>query len=132
MNTKLVMGTAAFLLAVIGIGFSFLSEEIVAFAGIAISKTSEIVFQLLGALYFGFAMLNWMAKGSAIGGIYNRPIAIANFAHFFIGGLALAKALISNAGPATLLWLLAMAYLLFALFFGYLLFFYTPVAVKKI
>lgn len=126
------MSAAAFLLALIGIGLSFFSSEVVSFAGIAISKTSELVFQLLGALYFGFAMLNWMAKGSAIGGIYNRPIAIANFAHFFIGGMALIKALINHPGLSAFLWLLAMAYILFALFFGYLLFFYTPVAVKKL
>lgn len=132
MNTKLVMSAAAFLLAVIGISFSFFSAEIVAFTGIAISETYELVFQLLGALYFGFAMLNWMAKGSSIGGIYNRPIAIANFAHFFIGGMALLKAVISNPGHATALWLLAIAYALFALLFGYLLFFYTPVAAKKL
>ena len=132
MNTKLVMSAAAFLLAVIGIGFSFFSAEIVAFTGITISETSELVFQLLGALYFGFAMLNWMAKGSTIGGIYNRPVAIANFAHFFIGGMALLKAVINNPGVAVFLWILAVAYALFAFLFGYLLFFYTPVAAKKL
>ena len=36
-------------------------------------------------------MLNWMAKGTLIGGIYNKPIAIGNFTHFTIGGLALIK-----------------------------------------
>tara|TARA_R110000850_G_scaffold18873_9_gene57913 strand:+ start:969 stop:1307 length:339 start_codon:yes stop_codon:yes gene_type:complete len=41
--------------------------------------------QILGALYFGFGMLNWMNKGRPIGGIYNRPVAIANLSHCRIG-----------------------------------------------
>ena len=41
-----------------------------------------------------FAMLNWMAKGVIIGGIYSRPIVIANLAHFLIGDLELIKAVI--------------------------------------
>ena len=125
------MSACAVMLAIIGIGLSFFSAEVIAFAGIAASTTAELLFQLLGALYFGFAMLNWMAKGSAVGGIYNRPIAIANFAHFFIGGMALIKTLISNPGLATAVWILTFAYALFAAVFGYLLFFFSPVPVKK-
>jgi len=30
--------------------------------------------QIIGSFYFAFAILNWMSKGSIIGGIYNRPI----------------------------------------------------------
>ena len=44
--------------------------------------------QIIGSLYFALAILNWMSKGSFIGGIYNRPIAIANLTHFVIAGLA--------------------------------------------
>jgi len=35
-----------------------------------------------------------MAKGVIIGGIYSRPIVIANLAHFLIGDLELIKAVI--------------------------------------
>jgi len=52
---------------------------------------------LLGALYVDFAMLNWMVKGSLIGNIYNRPVAVANFTHFLVGGLALAKGVMGSS-----------------------------------
>ena len=130
MNTKLIMGSSAFFLALIGIGFSFFGAESAVFTGTGLSSTLQLILQILGALYFAFAMLNWMAKGSAIGGIYNRPIAIANFAHFFIGGLALLKAVIANPGLSYGIWVFAFIYALFAGLFGYLLFFRNPVTAK--
>jgi hypothetical protein len=63
-------------------------------------------------------MLNWMAKGSLIGGIYNRPIAIANLTHFFIGAAALIKAVLGNPGMHYTVWILAGIYLVFTILFG--------------
>ena len=34
-------------------------------------------------------MTNWMVKGSRVGGIYNRPIAIGNLVHFAVGAITL-------------------------------------------
>ncbi len=87
MNTKLIMTLSALFLALTGLTLTFLPEEIIDLAGAPSSKTFLLILQILGALYFGFALLNWMAKGSTIGGVYNRPISIANFTHFLIGGL---------------------------------------------
>jgi hypothetical protein len=56
-------------------------------------------------------MLNWMAKGTIIGGIYNRPIAIANLTHFLIGGLALAKLAFNNHKISIILWVMAGIYI---------------------
>ena len=52
--------------------------------------------QLAGALYVGFAMVNWMAKGNLLGGIYNRAVAMGNFADFGIGAIVLVKGLIAG------------------------------------
>ncbi len=112
------MTLSAVTLAVIGIGLTFFPGEILQYLGIASSTPLLIILQLLGALYFGFAMLNWMAKGALIGGIYNKPVAVANAAHFLIGGLALVKALINNSGSPFLLWILGGIYLVFAVSFG--------------
>jgi hypothetical protein len=122
MNTKWIMVFSAFLLALIGIAFTFFGAELAVFTGTGLSVTFQLLLQLLGALYFGFAMLNCMAKGAVMGGIYNRPIAIANFAHFFIGGMALVKAVINHPGISYAIWALAFLYTLFALLFGYVLF----------
>ena len=35
--------------------------------------------QLLGAALFAFAWLNWIGRGAIYGGIYGRPIVVANF-----------------------------------------------------
>ena len=122
MNTKLIMLLSAIFLGVSGISLSFLPAEIAAYMGLTATVESQLVLQILGALYFAFAMLNYMAKGSIIGGIYNRPIAVANFTHSVIGALALIKGL-SNTQPLPgLFWLLAGVYAVFALSFGIILF----------
>jgi len=118
MNTKLILTAGAFILGIIGLAFTFIPDEILKSADMPSSVLSLILIQLLGALYFGFAMLNWMAKGAIIGGIYNKPIATANLAHFFMGAAAIIKALIHNPSSAWFLWLAGSIYLFFAVSFG--------------
>jgi len=117
MNTKLMMTASAIFLAVAGMTLTFLPEEIMQYTGIGASKALQLILQLTGALYFGFAMLNWMAKGSTIGGIYNRPTAIANFGHFFIGALGLLKAVMKDNSLPYAIWALAIIYSIFAVLF---------------
>ena len=124
MNTKLLMATSAVVLGAIGIALTFMPEEISHILNL--TESSPIIFQILGALYFGFALLNWTAKGNLIGGIYSRPVAIGNFAHFLIGGLALIKLAINNL-DWTSMWICAILYLIFALLFGWV-FFTNPVS----
>jgi hypothetical protein len=82
---------------------------------------SWIVLQLLGALYFGFAILNWMGKGILIGGIYSKPVSLGNYAHYFIGGLALIK--FGFRGPGSVaVWIALIIYLVFAIAFAYVSF----------
>ena len=74
-----------------------------------------------GALYLGFAMLNWMAKDNLIGGIYSRPVAIGNFAHYFILAATLFRLVFAGPLPA-ILWAVAIVYGIFASWFGWVLF----------
>ena len=127
MNTKLLMTLSAIFMAAIGVGLTFLPKEIADLTGIGPSKTLQLILQISGALYFAFAMLNWMAKGSIIGGIYNKPIATANFTHFVIGALALVKILINDHSLPYPIWTLAGIYSIFAVLFG-LVFFGDPVS----
>jgi hypothetical protein len=130
MNTKLLMAASAISLAVIGLGLTFLATEIANYFLLSSTILFQLFIQILGALYFAFAMLNWMAKGNVIGGIYNRPIAIANFTHFLIGGLALIKSLIKHPELPGTIWTIAGVYLIFALLFG-MVFFRSPVSKKE-
>ena len=129
-NTKFLMTSSAVLLAVIGLFLSFLTTETASYFQFATTGIASVFFQILGALYFAFAMLNWMTKDNVMGGIYNRPIAVANLTHFLIGGLALLKNLIRHPDLPQIIWLLAGMYAVFAILFG-MIFFRSPVANKK-
>ena len=65
-------------------------------------------------------MTNWMARGSLMGGIYNRPLAVGNVAHFTIGALALAKAALRS--PNSVLVGATLVYAVLAVAFGAVLF----------
>ena len=125
------MTASAVFLAAIGLGLTFGATEIAAYWLPGSTITSQLLIQLLGALYFGFALLNWMAKGSVIGGIYNRPIAIGNLTHFLVGGLALLKGLLKHPELPRGLWVLAGLYVLFAVGFGWL-FYRAPVPARTV
>jgi len=116
------MTISALFLGVIGISLTFLPNEISVYIGISSTKSFQLVLQILGALFFGFAMLNWMIKDGIIGGIYNRPAVIANFSHFFIGALALIREVFAPNGLPYIFWVLTVAYSVFALLFGLILF----------
>jgi hypothetical protein len=103
-------------MGITGLVLTFLPQEVASAVGW--TEGSVIVFQIAGALYFGFAMLNWMSKANLIGGIYNRPVAVGNATHFFIAALALLKFSPKNA----VLTVMAIIYSFFAVAFVYILF----------
>ena len=92
MNTKLLMTISAVLMAAVGIGLTFMPDEIASLLSlVSPPPIARLVLQVLGAVYFSFAMINWTARANLIGGIYSRPIAIGNLTHFLMGALALVK-----------------------------------------
>ena len=125
------MTLSAIFLALIGVGLTFLPAEIAGLTGLVTSKPLLLLLQILGALYFAFAMLNWMAKGSIIGGIYNRPVALANFTHFFMVAVYLVKALMNNHTLPFEVWLLGVVYVVFAVLF-WMIFSKHPVGDKNV
>jgi len=122
MNTKTLMIISAIFLAVNGFGFTFFPNEI---AGLLINDDNYIfilILQMLGALYLGFSILNWMSKASLIGGIYNKPILIGNLLHFFTASMALIKLAFKVETNLQLIFSYTIIYSLFTLFFGYVFF----------
>ncbi|GAA4929680.1 hypothetical protein [Mucilaginibacter defluvii] len=122
MNTKLIMTISAAFLAAIGIALIFAADDIIAVFVAEPSEVLRITAQLLGATYFGFAILNWMAKGAIIGGIYNKPLVMANFAQFFIGGAMLVKSVLRNQQLPAGLFILAGIYVVMASLFAFIMF----------
>ena len=125
MNTTVVMSLSALFMAVLGLGASFLPQEILIHAGYRPQGPGRLLVQAAGALYLGQAMLNWMARANLMGGIYSRPVAVCNFTHFAVLAVVLVKALLAGqTGPEVLLG--AGLYLAcacaFACAFGFVLF----------
>jgi hypothetical protein len=75
--------------------------------------------QLLGAALLGFGAMNWIARGSILGGIYGRAVVGANQTHLTVGALLLVTHGI-DAGGSPAFWLLTGVYVLGAALFGYL------------
>jgi hypothetical protein len=53
--------------------------------------------QLLGAAWLAVAALNWLQRAAVLGGIYGRPVVLANVALYFISALSLLRALLGGA-----------------------------------
>ncbi len=127
-STRLLMTLSAVFAAALGVAASFAPQEILQHAGVLPDRVSATIVQLAGALYLGFAILNWCAKGNMLGGIYGRPIVLANFAHFAIGAIVLLK-VPGHADPGLLAG--TAAYSAFAAWFGYVLFGPGPPAASR-
>jgi hypothetical protein len=88
----------------------------------ALAWTAEApLVQVLGGALLGFAVMNWTARGSLLGGIYGRAIVSANQMHTTVGALVLLKHGFA-AGGSVLFWVLTAVYVLAALLFLQLLF----------
>ena len=113
------MSASALLMGLLGVLALFLPQEILNFFSVSVSGIAPLIIQLLGALYCGFGLLNWMTKDNKIGGIYARPLIMGNLTHFMIAALTLIKVGFSGVFPPMLL-LFTFVYSIFAVMFGIL------------
>ena len=111
------MTVSALFLGLLGLAGSFAPEEILRAAGIPPAGSLKVVVQVMGALYLGFAMLDWMVRDSRIGGIFNRPVLVGNLLHFGSAAIAMTKAVIDDPA-ARHLWLPTLLYALLAVAFA--------------
>ena len=111
------MIASAAMMSIFGIALSFFPMEILNYLRPSSGFPYTILLQITGALYLGFALMNWMAKTVLIGGIYARPLAMGNFMHFVVGCLALIKVALNNSG-SFYIWISVVLYFLFAVSFG--------------
>ena len=131
-NTKILMIASSIFLMISGLALTFASEEITEYLNAGTSQISILFLQILGSLYLGFGMLNWMTKNNLIGGIYSRPLVIGNLSHFLVSSFALIKMVgrYSGNGYSIILYF-TIIYSIFALMFGYV-FMNNPNKVKEI
>jgi len=121
MHTKLLMSLSALFMVALGLLASFLPQEIAAHLGAPPGSGIVLIIQIGGALYLGFAILNWTAKAILIGGIYSRPVALGNFLHFAVVAITLLKALLGGSRSNEII-VGAIIYFFFGVWFGLVLF----------
>ncbi len=130
MKTKILMISSAVFLAIIGTFLSFFPNEIAEYLNVDPNVITILFLKILSALYLGFGILNWMAKGTLIGGIYNRPIAIGNLMHFGVGAIALVKVVSNIETHSEIIIFLTVVYVIFAILFAYV-FKTNPTKIEK-
>ena len=113
------MTSSALFYGIIGTLLLFLPIEIAEYLSVEPTIITILFLQILGALYLGFGILNWTAKGTLIGGIYNRPIALGNLMHFVVGAITLVKVISNIQTHTEIIIFLTVFYVIFALLFAY-------------
>lgn len=121
MNTKILMTSSALTLGLAGIFALFMPDTVLSAQGVTATDAMSMLVQVMGTLYFAFALMNWTAKDGVIGGIYARPVSLGNFAHFFAGALLLVKAQFSSEF-SWLMVVVTVVYLVYAACFYWLVF----------
>jgi hypothetical protein len=76
--------------------------------------------QLLAAAWLAMAALNWLQRTAVLGGIYGRPVVLANIALYFITALSLLRALLGGTAPRAA-WLICAPAALLAVAYSVLL-----------
>ncbi|MDH3431320.1 MAG: hypothetical protein OEM60_15155 [Gammaproteobacteria bacterium] len=120
MQTKILMMLSAVFLALLGLATSYWPDKVLGMHGTVPDNATLLLIQMMGALYLGFAILNWTARGVLIGGIYARPLALGNLLHFAMVAVMLIKAAIKFG--AVPLATSAVVFSAFAIWFGVVLF----------
>lgn len=120
MHSRILMIASAAFLALLGLATSYMPEKVLGLHGTVPDTPTLLLVQMAGALYLGFAILNWTARGVLIGGIYARPIALGNFLHFAMVAVMLIKAAIVYG--VLQLAISATVFSVFAIWFGLVLF----------
>ena len=121
MKTKFLMTSSALFCVIIGILLLFLPNEIAEYLNVEPTIITILFLKILSALYLGFGILNWTVKGSLIGGIYNRPIALGNLLHFVVGSIELVKVISNIQTHKEIIIFLTALYIIFGVLFAYVL-----------
>lgn len=116
MSSRILLTVSALFLGIAGAGLLFMPAELLAHVRQPQARILVLFVQSVGAAYLAFAMLDWMSRGSTIGGIYGRPLVVANLALFLITGLSLVRWALDGGPPGIVIF--AVVYAGLAVAFG--------------
>jgi hypothetical protein len=84
---RILVAASACLLAALGAILLFAGDAVG--SRLFVASVPRPLMALLGVALIGFAITNWTAKASILGGIYGRAIVAGNQTHFLGGTLVL-------------------------------------------
>ena len=116
MSTRVLMSVTASLLGLAGVVLQFAPQELASALSMPSRGLVPVVCQLLGGSLLGLACLDWFSRGARLGGIYGRPLVLANLVHFATAGLALGRHAVD--APTPLIAGVAAVYVVLALSFA--------------
>ncbi len=119
LSTQISRASAA-VLALFGLGLLFVPDLLLPRLIPGFPPEGAWLGQLLSAAWLGLAALNWLNQRAMLGGIYARPVVMANVGHYFIGAMVLGKVVARPDAPRAL-WLLFAPIASFAAVYAWLL-----------
>lgn len=119
MISSAVSRVSAAVLLTGGLALLFGADALLPRLAPGVPPTAAWVGQLLAAAWLGVAALNWLHRGTLLGGIYGRPVVFANLVLYFVSALSALRALPAG-GPR--LWFVAGPAAALAVVYGALLF----------
>lgn len=102
MRSSWLTFTSAILLFAAGLLMLFLPDDILPKIHLGYPESAAWLGQLLGSAWLALGALNWLNKGAVIGGIYQRPLVLANLTLYFISGGSLVPVVITMEYPPVL------------------------------
>lgn len=121
MLSSLISRASAALLALGGLALLFAPDAILPQLAPGFSPADRWLAQLLAAAWLALASLNWLNRSMLLGGIYARPVVVANAVWYFVAATVLLKAATIRSLPGAF-WIIAAPIALFAIVYGWLLF----------
>ena len=120
-NTAHLMRASAFVLMLAGIALLFASDDILPRVIPEFPARGAWLGQLLGGAWLGTAALNWLNRGGRLGGIYGRPVVLANTVLYFVSAMALLK-IVVLPHPSPVVVIATIVFVVFAALYGWLMF----------
>jgi len=120
-NLSLASRASGAFLGLLGLALLFEADAILPIAIPAFPPSAAWLGQLIAGAWLALAAMNWHARNTILGGIYDRPGVYANVMLYVVSALGVFKAALApSASP--ILWLIVGPAAVFALRYGVLLF----------
>lgn len=131
MQGRFILTFSAIILFLVGGAALFGPDEIAHALGPANPQNVAIAIQLFGGSLMSLAIMDWMSRKNRIGGIYARPLGLANLVLFTTAALTLERAIANGYFPHWVAGICGL-FAILGVSFAWLVFGHDPVANQTI